>query len=204
MGKIILVRHGETELNREKKFFGWQDPELNSKGINQAENAGKNLKEILKKISDEEIEFFSSPLKRAVQTAEAINSRSWDINFDESLKELNFGIFEGLSYEEIIEKYPKQSEIAFEKWQEYNFETGESPQDLQRRTVTFLEEKINLEKTTIIVAHWGVINCILSHLFSRELDSYWKFSLKNGGIAVIGFDNSFPVLEGFNIGAWNE
>lgn len=204
MGKIILIRHGETELNRTKKFFGWMDPELNAKGREQAEAAKKNLRNILKSTNGIEIKFFSSPLKRALETAEIINSsREFRIEIEESLKELNFGIFEGLSYEETVEKYPQESEIAFKEWQSYNFETGESPEELQQRVLRFINEKINLEEVTVVVTHWGVINCILSHLLSKELESYWKFSLRNGEIAMIGFDNNFPILEGFNIGAWN-
>jgi alpha-ribazole phosphatase len=67
MGKLILVRHGESELNMENIFFGHLDPKLTEKGQGQAQKT----KEILSNINYKEI--YSSPLKRAVETAEIIN-----------------------------------------------------------------------------------------------------------------------------------
>ena len=66
MGKLILVRHGETELNREKKFFGWLDPSLNKTGKHQAFLAGKKIEKILE--GKESVKIYTSPLKRALET----------------------------------------------------------------------------------------------------------------------------------------
>lgn len=192
MGKLILVRHGQTDMNLDGLYFGWLDPSLNEKGIEQAQKA----RESMKKISYDNI--YSSDLLRASETAQIVNYLEKDIVFDSRIRELNFGIFEGLSYEEIVTKYPVESEISLKEWRTYNFETGESPTDLQRRAVEFVES-LDLEKDNLVVTHWGVINCILSWYFSNELDSYWKYSVENGGLCVIEFVDRFPILKGLNI-----
>ena len=72
--------------------------------------------------------------------------------------------------------------------------------ELQKRAIKFIDEKIDLNEDTVLVTHWGVINTILSYYFSNGLDSYWKFSVENGGIVVIEFLDGYPILKGLNIG----
>lgn len=194
MGKIILVRHGETELNTAGVFFGVMDPELNERGIEQA----KIAKEVLEDLEYHKI--YTSDLKRAKETAEIINCKDIDMILTEDLREINFGIFEGYKYEELLEKYPIEVKKSQEDWKNYNYETGESVLQLQKRAINFIEKEIDLYKNTVLVTHWGVINTILSYYFSDGLDAYWKFSVKNGGIVIIEFSDGYPILKGFNIG----
>lgn len=103
------------------------------------------------------------------------------------------------SYEEIKSKYMKSVKRVKNDWQNFNFITGENPKDLQKRAVGFVES-LDLEKNNLVVTHWGVINCILSWYFSNEIESYWKYSVENGGICIIEFVDRFPILKGLNIG----
>ncbi|MFK4785702.1 histidine phosphatase family protein [Fusobacterium sp. MFO224] len=194
MGKIILVRHGETNMNRDNLYHGILDPKLNDTGINQAKKAYN----LVKNLDYDKI--FSSNLKRAYETAEILNYKNLNIEISDKIRELNFGIFEGLSYDEIFKKYPEELKIATKNWRTYNFETGESPFDLQKRAVNFIN---SLDKNLdyLIVTHWGIICTVLSYYFSSDLDAYWKFKINNCGIVIIEFDgNNFPILAGFNIG----
>lgn len=193
MGRIILVRHGETQLNAEGVFFGIKDPTLNEKGKIQAEESKKTIEKL------EYDKIYSSDLLRALETAEIINIKNMEIEKSQKLRELNFGIFEGYKYNELKELYPEQLKKSEIDWKNYNYETGESVRELQERAVSFIEE-LDLEKNNLIVTHWGVINTILSHYFSTELEGYWKFSVKNGGIVIIDFLDNFPILRGLNIG----
>lgn len=193
MGKLILVRHGQTDMNVEGIYFGWLDPSLNSRGKEQGEKA----KEIIKNISYDKI--YSSDLKRAKETAEIINYLNKEIILDKRLRELNFGIFEGLSYKEIKNRYPKECEESEKDWKNFNFINGESPKNIQKRAIEFVES-LDLSVDNMVVTHWGVINCILSWYFSNELESYWKYSVENGGICIIEFVDKFPILKGLNIG----
>ena len=102
MGKLILVRHGQTEMNAQNLYFGKLNPPLNDLGISQAYQA----KEKLLNIDYDNI--YSSPLERARQTAEICNYLDKDIIFDSNLEEINFGIFEGLNFKGISEKYPNE------------------------------------------------------------------------------------------------
>lgn len=194
MGKIILVRHGESKLNIEGVYYGVLNPELTEKGKEQA----KKTREVLKSINYEKI--YASDLKRAVDTAEIVNYKELEILIDEELRELNFGIFEGHTYKELLEKYPEELKKSQSNWKNYNYITGESVLELQKRAVDFIEKKVDLEENTVLVTHWGVINTILSHYFSKELESYWKFSVENGGVVIIEFSEGYPILKGLNIG----
>lgn len=192
MGKLIIVRHGQTQMNVDSLFFGKLDPELTELGKKQAEGARQKLK----KFKYDNI--YSSDLKRASQTAQIVNYMNKEIVYDKRLQEIDFGIFEGLTYSEIEEKYPEECKKSQIDWENYDFETGESPKEMQERAVSFIKS-LDLEKDNLIVTHWGVIGCILSWYLSSRLQSYWKYSIDNGGIAVIEFCDDFPVLTGLNI-----
>lgn len=187
MGRLILVRHGQTELNANKIYFGRLDPPLNNLGISQI----KNTREILLEYSYDYI--YSSPLLRAKESAEICNYLNLPINFSKDLMELNFGIFEGLSYEEILKKYPDEIKKAENNWQTYNFQTGEAPKEMYQRVINFLKT-LDFEKNNLIIAHWGVLNCILSHYLSKELDAYWKYKFEHGGIAILEGTFEFSYL----------
>ena len=192
MGKLIIVRHGQTQMNADGLFFGKLDPELTDLGKEQAQGA----REKLKAFNYDNI--YSSDLKRASQTADIVNYLDKEIVYDSRLQEINFGIFEGLTYSEIKEKYPEECKESEVNWETYNFRTGESPREMQARAVSFIKS-LDLKKDNLIVTHWGIIGCILSWYLSTGLQSYWKYSVHNGGIAVIEFCDDFPVLTGLNI-----
>lgn len=194
MGKLILVRHGQTQMNVEGIFFGKLDPNLNEVGKDQC----KKTKELLKNRYKYD-HIYSSDLKRASETAQIVNFLNLPIQLDKRLEEIDFGIFEGLSYKEILEKYPKEAKKSQDEWQTFDFVIGESLGSLQKRAINFVES-LNKEKDNLVVTHWGVINCILSWYFSNELESYWKYNLENGGICIIEFADDFPILKGLNIG----
>ena len=95
--ELILVRHGETPFNRERKVQGITDIELNDAGLRQAQQLALSLK-------DHEIHrIYSSPLKRAYQTAEAINQfHEVPLHRRSGLMEMDQGDFEGLSFQELM------------------------------------------------------------------------------------------------------
>ena len=193
MGKLIIVRHGQTQMNVEGIFFGKLNPGLNEMGRVQC----KKAEDILKKHGYDAV--YSSDLLRAAETAELVNYLKLPIKFDKRLQEIDFGIFEGLSYKEIKEKYPAECDKSKNEWKTFDFVTGESLEKLQNRAVEFVES-LDKTKNNLVVTHWGVINCILSWYFSDKLESYWKYSVENGGVCIIEFADGFPILKGLNIG----
>ncbi|WP_300392268.1 histidine phosphatase family protein [Fusobacterium sp.] len=196
MGKLILVRHGQTDMNKDQLYYGKIDVPINEVGREQAKKACENL--INLKIDYDKI--YSSNQIRAYETATIVNYKNIEIEKNEKIQEMNFGIFEGLKYKDVMEKFPEEMELLKKDWKTYSYITGESPFQLQKRVVEFLNS-IDKSKNNLVVTHWGVICSLLSWLFSNELDGYWKFQVENGGIVVINFvDNDYPVLCGFNIG----
>lgn len=195
MGKLILIRHGQTDMNKDQLYYGRLDVPINETGKEQAENTRKNLVEL--EIDYDKI--YSSPMKRAYETAEIVNYKNLEIEKDDELREMDFGIFEGLSYKEIVKKYPEEMEKLKKDWKTYSYVTGENPFMLQKRALKFLE-KIEKNKNNMVVTHWGIICTLLSFLFSSELEGYWKYQVKNGGIVIIEFADGYPVLCGFNVG----
>ncbi|MBS5038312.1 MAG: alpha-ribazole phosphatase [Fusobacterium sp.] len=195
MGKLILIRHGQTDMNKDQLYYGRLDVPINETGKEQAENTRKNLVEL--EIDYDKI--YSSPMKRAYETAEIVNYKNLEIEKDDELREMDFGIFEGLSYKEIIKKYPEEMEKLKKDWKTYSYVTGENPFMLQKRALKFLE-KIDKNKNNMVVTHWGIICTLLSFLFSSELEGYWKYQVKNGGIVIIEFADGYPILCGFNVG----
>ena len=187
MGKLILVRHGQTEMNAQKLYFGKLNPPLNDLGISQAYEAKDKLLNINYDI------IYSSPLERAKQTAEICNYLDKEIIYDSRLEEINFGIFEGLTFKEISEQYPNEVKEMEKNWKSFNYITGESLEELYQRAVSFLET-LDYTKDNLIISHWGIINCIISYFVSGTLETYWKFKVDNCSIVIFEGDFNFSYL----------
>lgn len=165
--KLILVRHGETVWNLEQRVQGLSDIELSERGTEQAKILGRCLK-------DEAIErIVSSPLKRAYQTARAIGRfHDVDIEIDEDLRELDQGVFDGLTFREMRKRYAS----FLSKWAvdpgPLVIPGGESLVDLQRRAWPAIERIIAISKNTLVVSHNFTIAVILCNLQSLRLASF--------------------------------
>mgnify|MGYP001599786738 CR=1 FL=1 len=100
MARIIIIRHGETDHSLENRYSGFSDPPLNDKGIWQAERLAYRMR-------NEKVDVaYSSGLKRAYETAKIV-FKNKVIEKLANFSEMNFGIFEGLTYEEIIKKHSR-------------------------------------------------------------------------------------------------
>jgi len=197
MVQLILVRHGETESSRMGTYCGWTDVGLNDEGIKQAYRVQEKLGYL--KIDA----FFSSPLKRALQTASIINECfNMEITCCDSLKERSFGVWEDLSYRHISEKFPEELELWQKDWVNYCMKDGESAIDAHNRTVGFINNLIdnNDNGTFLIVTHLGCIRSIAAHLLGMGIEGQWRFRVDNGSITRIEInDEKFAYLTALNI-----
>ena len=100
---------------------------------------------------------------------------------------------EGLTFKQISEKYPNEVKKMEEDWKSFNYVTGESPKEMFQRAVSFLKS-LDFSKNNLIVAHWGIINCIISYFISGNLDSYWKFKIQNASIVIFEGNFEFSYL----------
>ena len=187
MGKLILVRHGQTEMNAQNLYFGKLNPPLNELGIDPAYMAQEKLSNIAYDC------IYSSPLERTRETAEICNYLDKEIIYDSRLEEINFGIFEGLTFKEISEQYPNEVKEMEKNWKSFKYITGESLEELYQRAVSFLET-LDYTKDNLIISHWGIINCIISYFVSGTLDTYWKFKVDNCSIVIFEGDFNFSYL----------
>ncbi len=177
---IYLVRHGESEANIQKRYSGITDVDLSQKGRLQAAAAGKNL--VQEKISH----VYSSPLKRAKDTAKIICK---EINLDENkiitedcLIEVNFGIFENMTWDEVILNYKEESEKWIFDQHKYKFPEGEGYDDIIKRIADFID---NVPDNSLIVTHFGVIQSILLYLGIADDTNLWNFMISNCDIMVL-------------------
>lgn len=187
MGKLILIRHGQTEMNAQNLYFGKLNPPLNDLGIEQVYMAKEKLSNIAYDC------IYSSPLERTKETAEICNYLDKEIIYDSRLEEIDFGAFEGLTFKEISEQYPNEVKEMEKNWKSFNYITGESLEELYQRAVSFLET-LDYTKDNLIISHWGIINCIISYFVSGTLDTYWKFKVDNCSIVIFEGDFNFSYL----------
>jgi alpha-ribazole phosphatase len=178
---LILVRHGETDWNRQKRFQGHIDIPLNSQGIWQAQQAARAL-------ADLGIEqLFSSNLLRAQITAEAIAGVcGCAVQTDPRLREKGFGNWEGLTYAEIKE----QDADGFARWREdpsfYTPSGGEGFEVAARRVARAWQEiEAVAAETVALVSHGGTLRILLRQLLGLAPDSYWHIKLDNASLSIL-------------------
>ena len=187
---IYLVRHGETEQNKRKKFYGKLDVGLNKKGEEQSYKVGELLKDV------EFNKIYISNRKRTRETAEIILGRNKFykkekniIYKEERINEIDFGIFEGKSYEEIGSLYPKEQERWERDWKNFVPPKGESAVGFYNRVENFMKHIQKEEDGDyLIVTHGGVIRMIYSYILQNNMDFYWNFASRNGDITLIKYE----------------
>ncbi len=192
--EIILIRHGETEWNKVKKYQGHMDIELNDSGRQQAGEAARELANL-------EIDYFaSSDLKRARETAEIIASfHENNVSEFQELREMNFGDWEGKGFEEIKD----ENSLDFQKWIKdpikYSPPSGESLEGFQERVLQGFNKILQKGfKRNVIITHGGVIMVFLTTILEMPLINYRKFKVVNTGITKVDiYDNNY-VLKVFN------
>lgn len=187
---IYLIRHGETEQNKRKKFYGKLDVGLNEKGEEQGYKVGELLKDV------EFNKIYISNRKRTRETAEIILGRNKFyekekniIYKDERINEIDFGLFEGKSYEEIGSLYPKEQERWEKDWKNFAPPKGESAVGFYNRVENFMKHIQKEEDGDyLIVTHGGVIRMIYSYILQNNMDFYWNFASRNGDITLIKYE----------------
>lgn len=196
--KVYLVRHGETHANAQKRFAGHWDINLTDKGIGQAHEAAEKLKDV------SFLRVTSSDLQRARITAETIlkyHEAALEINPD--FREMNFGIWEEKTFAEIGEKDPVLLQKWFDDFKNFGVPEGESVQMLYDRVVAAYEKLVegidtDADVNVLIVAHGGVIQCLMSYFCFGDLSGYWKFRIDNCAVNCIEYAMGMPVVKAVN------
>lgn len=179
---IYVLRHGETIWNKEGRLQGTTDVPLNEYGIKLAEMTREGLKK--EGIHFEKI--YSSPLIRAMQTAETIRGdEEIQLVTDERIREMGFGEAEGRFIKEINEN-PDYINIkyCFSIPSKYKAEAGaESYEEIMARAKDFLENELRpLEgqyENILVVCHGALIRALLLNINGWDLDRYWEIHQPN-------------------------
>lgn len=174
---IVLIRHGETIWNKERRIQGQTDVPLSEEGIKEA----KALVKTIKKFEINHV--YTSGLKRAINTAE-IAFKNTEISFKkhEGFNERNYGIYEGKTWEE-VEKEHKGIHSFFLS----DIEKGESRLIFEKRVVKAFEEinKKHKGKTVLIVCHGGVINVLFRYFRGISKDEVISYRFPNASVSVV-------------------
>ena len=182
MSRLLLVRHGDTELNSRERYWGQTDIELSAAGLRQAEKLRDRL-------AAEKIDVvYSSGLQRASLTAKIIASRhQLDVITCAELRETNFGKIEGLTFDEVSRLYPELTELWVNWSLQLKFPDGESVDELNSRVSKFLDrlKKHAPDETILIVAHAGPLRLLVCRLLGIELQHWRQIRINLASLSIV-------------------
>ena len=182
--RIFLIRHGETNWNKEGRFQGQIDIPLNNNGKDQA----RKTFEYLKAINFNKA--FSSSMNRPYETAQIIlqDNKSLKIKKLKELVEISHGLWEGKLEGDISKEWPSLLKKWHEKPEEVIMPEGESIKDVSKRSIKIFKEICLSQKDndlTLVVAHDAVNKTLLCDLLGIDYSKIWMIKQGNGGITVI-------------------
>ena len=215
MNNLILVRHGQSKFNLERRFTGFYDVDLTSKGKSEAKYAG----ELIKKLNIEFDAYFTSELIRASNSLNIIlkilNKSNAEINKAWELNERHYGGLTGLNKDETIKKYGiKQVKIWRRSFDipppkmesDHPFKNkikskilGESLKDTFGRVVPYFNKKIKplilSNKNILIVFHGNSCRALLMKILNISKKKIVDFEIPTGNPLLIKFENNFEIKD---------
>jgi len=193
---ILLVRHGETDFNRDGIIQGHIDIPLNDRG--------RDKTVLLRGALDGRPvdALYASPLKRALETARILSDgMTHTVKELPGLMEFNFGKWEGRVFTDIIAEYPEEWRTWKERWREAEIPGGETFAAFTSRVLAALNEILEAHagKTVLVATHGGPIRAILAHCICGDcVEGYWKFQIDNSSLTELEFHPYGAVLKKFN------
>lgn len=191
--RVLLVRHGEVEAGHENRYVGVTDTCLSEHGEQQA-------RLLCKDILFESFCCFSSPFLRAKKTAIlALQETDVKIEIDPDLREVDFGAWEDLTFNEIKNLYPNEISQWASFSPDFVFPEGEKISDFLMR-IKRVARRLALrpEKNMIVFTHGGVIRALICHFLGLEPSKYLLFDIKPASITTIRIFADLGVLVGLN------
>jgi phosphoserine phosphatase len=202
--RLLLVRHGETNWNKESRFQGIRDIPLNDNGRSQAKKAGTFLENVA-------IDFaISSSMLRPKETAEIILEHHPQVTLETTteLIEICHGLWEGMLEKDIQAEYPELLQEWKDKPETVQMPEGENLQQVWDRAIAAWNKiatehsHTNSPETGLVVAHDAINKSILCYLLGLQPHNFWGVKQGNGAVSVIDYPNGAaekPVLQAINI-----
>lgn len=194
--RCYLVRHAQTEWNQERRFQGRSDPPLGSKGLAQAQSLGDYFAQ------GKFRPIYSSPLKRSVQTAEIIAGKTGArLEIDSGLSEIGFGIWEGLTVEEVRARFDGMYQQWYRTPSQAVIPSGEPCDQFHARVRRSFQEIAKKHHNRgfhelVLVSHGGVISSLLADWLGSDHDQFSRrLVLDNGSVSIVEWsvDSTFVV-----------
>jgi probable phosphoglycerate mutase len=185
---IILVRHGQTEWNRVERFRGRADVPLNQAGLDQAAATGRRIAAGWKPVA-----FYSSPLSRAVRTAEAAACQfDLPVTVFEGLADIDYGQWQGLTPDDARQEWPQAVTAWYESPHTALIPGGESLDQLRSRAMAAVAELAGRHpgQTIVLVGHTVINRVILLGVLGLGTDRFWR--LRQDTCAI----NVFEAVDG--------
>lgn len=183
---IYLIRHGEILSNKDEIYAGWSDEELTEYGCGSAQSLGKEVR-------DWNIgAIYSSPIRRAQQTAEIINTYlGKELFVEDGLTEIKMGSWEGLRIKDVQARFPED----FSTWQtrpaDLIIEGRETLKELQARAVEAVERILEANRGVVLaVTHVAVIRCLQLYYNKEPLNSYKTIDVPNLSVFKISKEST--------------
>ena len=193
--RLIFIRHGLTLWNHEFRYQGHTDIELSDEGVRQAQSLQKRL-------AVENIDaIYSSDLSRALQTASIIaRPHRLEVVADPRLREVNFGVWEGLNYKEIELRYPELLKVWLETPHLLQVPQAETFLAMQDRALRCIREIIAAKPSgsMAVVSHGGTIAALLCALLEQPLNRMWDYKQKNAAVSILTIDEKGAAAEVIN------
>ncbi len=194
--RVLAIRHGETAWNVDMRIQGQLDIPLNDTGRWQAQRLALAL-------AEEGIDaIYASDLLRALETAQAVSAGSGlSIVTDTGLRERGFGEFEGLTFKQVEQRWPEQSERWRKRDPLFGPRGGEALQDFYTRCVSTVTRLASAHpgQTIAVVAHGGVMDCLYRAATRLELQAPRSWQLGNASINRLLY-----TPQGFTLVGWSD
>ena len=193
--RLLLLRHGETAWNRERRYQGWTDTPLSAEGFVQAEAAARELKE------HAFAAVYASPLQRARDTAAAIAApHGLEVETDPAFMELGFGQWEGLTLDEARAGFP----TIYDGWAKtphlLSPPGGESLAQARARVLAGLERLRagHPDEIVCLVAHGIPVRILILEVLGLPLERIWSLHSAPTGISELEFRDDWTALHRMN------
>ncbi|MDD5339073.1 MAG: histidine phosphatase family protein [Dehalococcoidales bacterium] len=195
MLEIIIVRHGETAFNAAETFRGRADVPLNETGLKQAALVGEYL-------ANEKVDVvYSSPLQRALQTADAIAApHNLKVSITENLNDIDCGEWEGKTLAEVKEKYEEVYQDWVDTPEQVKLPGGDSLEDVRNRAWPFVKDAVTRARSgrIVMVSHRAVNKVLVCALLGLDNSYFWNFKLDTASLCRFAFDGNRTVLTQLN------
>ena len=195
--RLYLVRHGQVADGHTDRYHGNNDIGLSPQGVRQLEDLAAQLASVpLAGI-------YASDLTRALTGAQIISrGRQVSPQVIPEFREIHFGVWEGLSFTEIAERYPAELQARFRDLPNFRIPGGESLMDVGARALPRLNDLIRTHhrQAFLIVAHAGVNRVILSEAMGLPLDRLFRLDQNYGCLNIIDYFPDLAVVRLLNGG----